>query len=158
MPTRIGLDTSFVVGLIDERDVWHAAARDLQAGLQVHDCRLHIFDCVLSEVISTLARRVHEKRREADLAQLLKQLNSQFPKKSVTWLYPDLPQHYDEVLQLVEQSKGELNFNDALIAVGCRERHIPWLASFDADFDTITWLKRAASAADLAPDVSQTDH
>lgn len=95
MPIRVGLDTSFVVGLIDERDVWHAAALDLQTGLQGGDYRLHIFDCVLSEVISTLARRAHEKRREADLSHLLKRLTSQFPKKSITWLYPDLPQQYD---------------------------------------------------------------
>jgi predicted nucleic acid-binding protein len=120
MPIKVGLDTSFVIGLIDERDVWHAAALDLQAGLQSGDYRLHIFDCVLSEVIRILARRVHEKRREADLSQLLKHLSGQFPKKSITWLYPDLPQHYDQVLQLVEQSKGELNFNDALIAIACR--------------------------------------
>lgn len=157
MPIKVGLDTSFVVGLIDERDVWHAAARDLQAGLQAGDYRLHIFDCVLSEVISTLARRVHEKRREADLAQLLKRLGGQFPKKSVTWLYPDLPRYYDQVLQLVEQTKGELNFNDALIALACRERRIPLLASFDADFDTVAWLKRAAGAGDLPSDTTKAE-
>ena len=82
---------SFVVGLIDERDVWHSASLDLQAGLQSGDYRLHIFDCVLSEVINTLARRVHEKRREADMPRLLKHLNAQFPKKAITWLYPDVP-------------------------------------------------------------------
>jgi predicted nucleic acid-binding protein len=157
MPIKVGLDTSFVVGLIDERDVWHRAAFDLQAGLQAGDYRLHIFDCVLSEVISTLARRVHEKRREADLAELLKSLSRQFPKKSITWLYPDIPGQYDQVLQLVEQSKGELNFNDALIAIACRERRIPLLASFDADFDNVAWLKRAANAGDLAPGTAGAD-
>lgn len=135
MLSKVGLDTSFVIGLLDERDVWHSAALDLQSGLQQGDFQLHIFDCVLSEVISNLARRTHEKRRAADLPQLLRQLNAQFPKKSITWLYPDLPQHYDEVLQLVEQSAGELNFNDALIAIACRERRLPLLASFDSDFD-----------------------
>jgi predicted nucleic acid-binding protein len=33
---------------------------------------------------------------------------------------------------------------DALIALACRDRNIPYLASFDADFDQIAWLKRVA--------------
>lgn len=41
MPIQVGLDTSFVVGLIDERNVWHAAALDLPTGLQAGDYRLH---------------------------------------------------------------------------------------------------------------------
>ncbi len=63
-------------------------------------------------------------------------------------LYPDLPNLYDEVVALVEQTDGELNFNDALIALSCRNRNIPWLASFDADFDRVDWLKRIASPID----------
>ena len=46
---------------------------------------------------------------------------------------------------MVEQSGGELNFNDALIAVSCRKREIVMFASFDLDFDHIVpWLKRIA--------------
>lgn len=50
----------------------------------------------------------------------------------------------NEIVALVEHSGGELNFNDALIALACRDRNIPYLASFDADFDQIAWLKRLA--------------
>jgi predicted nucleic acid-binding protein len=103
------------------------------------------FDCVLAETIGALARRVHEKRRVIDLASLLERLHIKFPKKSVTWLYPTLPDTYDEVVALVEQSGGELNFNDALIAISCRKREIGLLASFDPDFDHhAPWLKRIA--------------
>ena len=149
MPMKIGLDSSFVIGLLDGHDLWHAPALALQAAFQTDDCRLFVFDCVLSEVISTLARRTHEKRRPADLPELIKQLKAQFPAKSITWLYPDLPQLYDEVLALVEQSGGELNFNDALIALSCKNRSIPFLASFDADFDKVSWLRRIAQPPDL---------
>ena len=149
MPMKIGLDTSFVIGLLDEHDLWHAPALALQAAFQTDDCRLFVFDCVLSEVISTLARRTHEKRRAAELPELIKQLKAQFPAKSITWLYPDLPQLYDEVLALVEQSGGELNFNDALIALSCKNRGILLLASFDADFDKVSWLRRIAQPPDL---------
>ena len=43
---------------------------------------------------------------------------------------------------LVQHTKGRLNFNDALIVVACRELGINTLLSFDADFDTIPDLTR----------------
>jgi predicted nucleic acid-binding protein len=49
---------------------------------------------------------------------------------------------YDDILALIGASLGELNFNDALIALACRERGIAVVASFDADFDAVAWLQR----------------
>lgn len=49
----------------------------------------------------------------------------------------------------MHSSDGKLNFNDALMALACRERAILVIASFDADFDLIPWLKRVASPGDL---------
>jgi len=43
----------------------------------------------------------------------------------------------------------KLNFNDALIALSCREREIPAIASFDADFDQVTWLRRLFRPEDI---------
>lgn len=51
-------------------------------------------------------------------------------------------------------SEGALNFNDALIALACRERNIPAIASFDSDFDTIEWLQRLSQPEDLGMDES----
>jgi predicted nucleic acid-binding protein len=70
------------------------------------------------------------------------------PSRSA-WL-PDVPRLYPEVLELVKSSLGALNFNDALIALACREREIPAIASFDADFDRIPWLNRLVVPADIA--------
>jgi predicted nucleic acid-binding protein len=53
--------------------------------------------------------------------------------------------------EIKRATNGALNFNDALIALACREREIPTIASFDADFDQITWL-RLAHPEDLTPD------
>jgi predicted nucleic acid-binding protein len=41
---------------------------------------------------------------------------------------------------------------DALIALACREREIPAIASFDADFDQVAWLKRVAAPEDVCAD------
>ncbi len=144
MPARIGLDTTFIVGLVDEQDLWRARALDLQIALEAHDFKPVVFDCAITEVISIIARRTYEKRRAAELTVLLQRIRARFPTHSLVWLYQDLPSLYDEVVALVEQTGGELNFNDALIALACRERGIDYLASFDADFDRVAWLKRIA--------------
>ena len=150
MPVKGGLDTSFVIGLLDEQDVWHSQAKLLQDVLDSNDCRTFIFDCVLGEVISTLARRTHEKRRAADFSELTARIKKRFPTKVITWLYPDLPGMFDSVTALVERSGGELNFNDALIAISCQQRGIPYLVSFDSDFDRVDKLIRIGSPDDLA--------
>lgn len=149
MPLKIALDTSFIIALLDEKDIWRAQALTLQTALEAFETKPVVFDCVLAEALSTLSRRLHEKRRSADLPPLISQFKKQFPKNSILWLYPDLPTLYDEVIALVEQSAGMLNFNDALIALACRDRKIRLLASFDSDFDQVAWLKRIALAADL---------
>ena len=149
MPLRIAPDTSFVIGLIDEKDLWRAKAVELQEALEAANYQPVIFDCVLAEVISTLARRTHEKRRAALLPALIVNIRLKFPTRSIVWLYPDLPRLYDEVVDLVESSAGELNFNDALIALSCERRGIEFLASFDADFDRVGKLTRIAAPSDL---------
>ena len=149
MALRIALDTTFVIGLIDEKDLWRQKAVALQTALEEAHYQPVIFDCVLSEVISTLARRTHEKRRASVLPALLASIRSRFPTKSIVWLYPDLPRLYEEIVALVETSAGELNFNDALIALSCQRRGIRHLASFDADFDRVKELRRIGASADL---------
>ena len=57
---------------------------------------------------------------------------------------------YAEIVELIRSSGGELNFNDALIVLSCRYRHIPLIASFDRDFDRVDWLERVAIPGDLA--------
>lgn len=37
------------------------------------------------------------------------------------------------------------------MALACRERGIPAIASFDADFDRVTWLRRLSRPTDVGP-------
>jgi predicted nucleic acid-binding protein len=82
---------------------------------------------------------------------LLDRLNAQVPSDAITWILPDVPHLYPEVLDLIRSSSGALNFNDALIALACRERGVPAIASFDADFDQVAWLQRLAHPEDVTP-------
>jgi predicted nucleic acid-binding protein len=146
---RIAVDSSVLVALLDQRDLWRAKAQTLYDALLEADIIPVYFDCVAAEAISAAARRLHEKKRAAEVQGLLERLKIQVPRETLTWILPDVPRLYPEVLALIDSSSGELNFNDALIALTCRERDIPAIASFDADFDQIPWLKRVARDVDV---------
>ena len=146
---RIGIDTSVLIGLLDPKDVWHEPAIALKQALKAHSADVAVFDCVLAEAISTMARRIHEQRRTADLDRLVARLLADYPTEDILWILPDVPVLYAEIVELVRSSRGELNFNDALIALSCRHRGIPLIASFDRDFDRLSWLQRIAQPNDL---------
>lgn len=146
---QIGIDTSVLIGLLDPKDVWHEPAIALKQALMTHDADIAVFDCVLAEAISTMARRIHEQRRTSDLDRLVGRIVSDYPIEDVLWVLPDVPVLYTEIIGLVRASGGALNFNDALIALSCRHREIPLIASFDHDFDRLEWLQRIAQPDDL---------
>jgi predicted nucleic acid-binding protein len=147
---HIAVDASVLVGLLNPRDIWHTQAEAILDALLIASITPVYFDCVAAEAISAAARRLREKERTAEVAALMDRLNAQVPYESLTWIFPDVPVFYPQVLELMRTSSGELNFNDALIALACREREIPAIASFDADFDRVTWLKRVATLEDLS--------
>jgi predicted nucleic acid-binding protein len=80
------------------------------------------------------------------------------PHANLTWILPDVPAFYHPALEIMRASSGELNFNDALIALACREREISAIASFDSDFDRIDWLQRIAAPDDLPNGWSRIAH
>lgn len=147
---QIGIDTSVLIGLLDPKDVWHEPATALKQALVAHGADVAVFDCVLAEAISTMARRIHEQRRMVDLDRLVARILADYPTDDILWVLPDVPVLYGGIIELVRSSGGELNFNDALIALSCRHREIPFIASFDRDFDQLAWLKRVAQPDDLS--------
>lgn len=146
---QVAIDSSVLVGLLNPNDLWHAQALGLRDALLDAGMTVVYFDCVVAEAISTAARRLHEKGRATEVQELLKLLETHAPHDLITWVLPDVPRLYREVLEIIRTSSGELNFNDALIAVACRERSISALASFDPDFDQVSWLKRINTPTDV---------
>ena len=147
---RVAIDSSVLVALLDQRDLWHVKAQTLYNALLEAEITPVYFDCVTAEAVSATVRRLHEQGRAAQVPVLLGRLNTQAPHETLTWIFPDVPRLYPQVLELIRSSSGELNFNDALIALACREREIPAIASFDAGFDQVAWLERLAQAADVS--------
>jgi predicted nucleic acid-binding protein len=148
---KVAIDSSVLVGLINPRDLWREQALALDRALRISGAELLYFDCVAAEAISASVRRLHEKGRFAEVAALIERLNAQVSVSSISWILPEVPRLYAEALDLIRSSSGALNFNDALIALACRERGIPAIASFDADFDQVTWLHRLGVPQDVGP-------
>ena len=111
-------------------------------GLRGKEAKAVYLDCVLNEVISVLGRRFEERGRTNEFSAVLKKLKNLVPNRVITWVYPRVPEFYNEILNLIEEYKGKLNFHDALIALAAREMAIEGIVSFDSDFDEIAWLKR----------------
>ncbi len=146
---KVVIDSSVLVGLLYPNDLWHSQAVALWTAVKTAGHISTYFDCVATEAISVAVRRLHEKGRQPEVDTLFKQLNSYVPPETITWILPDVSRLYPEALKLMRSSSGSLNFNDALIALACRERDIPAIASFDADFDQIAWLRRLTSPQDV---------
>jgi predicted nucleic acid-binding protein len=150
---QVAIDSSVLVALLNPLDLWRAQALSLQDALLDNRATPIYFDCVAAEAISAAARRLHEGGRVAEVQALLERLNARVPRDMLTWILPDVPRIYPQVLGLIRSSSGELNFHDALIALACRERGIPAIASFDSDFDRIPWIRRFASPTDVSGSV-----
>jgi len=129
--------------------MWHKQSVALKEALKQQGAEVAIFDCVLAEAISIVVRRIHEQRRDVNLDALLRQLEDSYPASDIVWILPDVPVLYDQVIDLIRISSGRLNFNDALIALACRYRKIPMIASYDEDFEHVEWLRRVSQPENL---------
>jgi predicted nucleic acid-binding protein len=141
-PKQALVDTNVLVALVDTRDTWHASAQALRAALKTTATSLVYCDTVLNETISVLARRAHEQRRADQFAGLVHTLLREVPTDSIVWLSSETQRLYDQVIELVQSTSGDLNFHDALIALGCRLLGLEVIVSFDRDFDQVAWLTR----------------
>ena len=139
---RVAIDTNVLVALVDSHDKWHSRAVTLRDALKAAQVDLLYFDSILNETVSVLGRRAEEQRRSQQFSSLMEVLLQQVPASVITWLSAETQRLYDRVIELVRETSGVLNFHDALIALGCQELGVAIIASFDRDFDQISWLTR----------------
>jgi hypothetical protein len=64
-----------------------------------------------------------EQKRLQDAPSMFSDLTAFAPKQEITWVSKETERLYDDIVKLVEETKGKLNFHDALIALCCREGH-----------------------------------
>jgi predicted nucleic acid-binding protein len=161
-PKQVLIDTNVLVALVDTRDTWYASAHALREALKTTAISLVYCDVVLNEAIGVLARRAQEQRRVDQFAGLVNTLLQEVPTDIIVWLSSETQRLYDQVIELVRSTSGDLNFHDALIALGCRLLGVTVIASFDRDVDQVAWLARVdtpeAVMAVFAPSQNNEPH
>jgi len=137
---RIIIDTNILVALIDENDKWHKHALKIRDALKEENAEFIFFDCVINETVTVIARRLEEKGITENFPLILSKLESLLSEQNITWISQETQRLYQNILNLVRQYKGRLNFHDSLIALVAKEFEIKYIATFDTDFKDIDWL------------------
>lgn len=102
-------------------------------------------DCVLGECVSVIARRMKEQGRGEQIPHMVDELGSRIPDSDITWASSEWHRLYRDILGIVKQTSGALNFNDALIGLLCKEWGVGTIASFDRGFDILNWVTRMSN-------------
>jgi len=143
------IDTVSLVAFCDVNDKWHNRTVDIFSKLKAVKFIPLYFDCVMNETISVLARRTEEQKRANDFQPALTRLLERVPEDMIEWVSKEIQRLYQEVVSLVCDSGGVLNFHDALIAIRAKELNIKYIFSFDKDFDQLPWLTRIADVDNI---------
>jgi predicted nucleic acid-binding protein len=142
MTNKIIADTNVLVGLYDEKDVWNRQARRLMEEMRKASVDLVLLDCVANEVFTVLARRLREGKRQENLIPIFRKLKTDLSKDKITNSYQLIEINYNEIIDIIVESKGKINFHDALIITFAFSQNISFIASFDTNFDGITGITR----------------
>lgn len=147
---QVIVDTSMVVARLDERDSLRQPAVKLWTALEQGGWEIIFFDCVANETISVLCRRFTERQRLDEWPDAFARFREFCRLHPPSWSSPHVTGFFSAILELIGRHQGRLNFHDALLALEAQILNIPYIASFDPDFDQISWLMRMASPEDLA--------
>jgi predicted nucleic acid-binding protein len=148
MISKVILDTTYIVGLIDERDNWHIQAKGIEERLIRANIPLIFLDCVVNEVINVIVRRFREKKRAKEISSSIEKFQSVCPEDAITWMYPEIEKFFRRIVETVKASKGILNFHDAFILHIADEFGVTHIVSFDKGFDK-TNLRRIGHKDDV---------
>lgn len=130
---KVALDANVIIGWIDEGDSLNA--RSVQLIDQIHDAgdSSTLLDFTVAEAVSVICRRTVERKRNVpNLPSILDTVDEWFALKEIEFVQKELEVLYPDVLNIIRQSGGALNFNDAALVALQPEGVIGEVATFDA--------------------------
>jgi len=135
--TKVAIDTAVLAAILDTHDKWNSKAIPMYTTFADEQIAFVYFDSVINEVISVLSRRMGEQKRIEQFETVLAKLTLEIPTTEITWISLHTQEWFPEIVDLVKQHKGVLNFHDAMIALACKKANIQYIASFDRDFGMV---------------------
>lgn len=133
--SKILFDSSVWIAYIDERDIFHEKAKRL-VSLHIKD-EIIIFDVIINEVLSVVARRLQEKQMKKEFSSFTTKYLQAISGLEMVWIYENIKDFFHRAVDLMIDTDGLLGFNDALIVYGMMENEIFKIATFDNDFKLI---------------------
>lgn len=149
MTADIIIDSSVLVALFDETDVWHKTTFELLSVCEQQNINMIVLDCVINETISVLIRRFHNKKKADKLEECFNKITTFVPPEKLRPTSSLILKNYYQILEIITKSDYQFGFNDALIANFLQENNITRLLSFDSDFDSIHTIQRISSSDQL---------
>jgi predicted nucleic acid-binding protein len=134
-----------LVPRLDARDALRQPAMDLWSVLEQDHWAVLVFDCVANETISVLCCRFIERQQHADWPAAFGRFQEFCRQHALYWSSRHVESLFSTILDLIAQHAGHLNFHDALIVLEAQHLGVPYIASFDRDFDVVPGLQRISS-------------
>ena len=139
---KVLLDTNFIIALVDSKDQYHKKALEIESRIKKKEIEIICMDCIVNEVYSVIARKLIERKMSKEFSMMANLIMNFFKNIDVINAYRYLPKIHSEVVTLMCQTEGRLNYHDALIALSLKEEDIKSIVTLDNDFDEIEWLVR----------------
>jgi predicted nucleic acid-binding protein len=135
---EVVLDANVIVALLYADDSLHQRAVDLTTRLETESHSIVLVDFLVFEALSVLCRRAAQRKTAPpDLAVAVARMRSWFDNGEVRFLAQEAEHLATSVLEVVTDSGGTLNANDALFVALQREGNIDALATFDKGFEGV---------------------
>jgi len=130
---KVALDANVIIGWLDDGDSLNARSVELIDRIHEEGNSSTLLDFTVAEAVSVICRRTAERKRNApDLPSILDTVDEWFEQKEIEFVQKEIEVLYPDVLRIIRQSGGTLNFNDAALVALQREGIIGEVATFDA--------------------------
>jgi predicted nucleic acid-binding protein len=140
---EVVLDANVIVALLYAADAQHQRAHALVDRLEREQHSIVLVDFLVFEALSVLCRRATERKTTPpDLQAAITVIRGWFEGGEVRFLARESERLAGDVLDVIAESAGALNSNDALLVVLEKEGAIDNLASFESGFDAVEGFRR----------------
>ena len=130
---KVALDANVIIGWLDEGDSLNARSVELIDRIHEAGDSSTLLDFTVAEAVSVVCRRTVERKRNVpNLPSILDTVDEWFALKEIEFVQKELEVLYPDVLNIIRQSGGALNFNDGALVALQREGIIGEVATFDA--------------------------
>ena len=140
---EIAIDANVVVAHLYAADSHHTRSVQLLDRLESDGHVIVLLDFLVQEAVSVLCRRAVERKTDPpDLDAALGVVRGWYDAGEVRFLAREEERLTGDVLDLVRDTAGALNFNDALVVILKRHGAIEQFATFDGGFDSVEGFQR----------------